>query len=727
MFDNQTESPDWTNSQTIVEEESSDFFFNSNNTNDPLATEIIQSSNITVDQFDSTSEINSTIAIDTNGDYLTGISTSDSVVGANTSFSGQGETIVETDDSGIPHIKADSLADGVYAQGYVQAGDRLWQMEYQRRAANGTLAEVLGEDAVEQDTAVRTLGINQSAEIAYKNLSPESKAIVDSYTAGINDYLESNPTLPPEFATLGYEPEPWQPTDTLAIVQLQIFSVGTTDGGELARFQLLEQGIAPERIEELLSSGIAGNPTILQPEDIAASDYSIAEPTPEVVAESAAIEGNILSQYESLFPNIEASNSWVVSGDRTTTGKPFLANDPHLNLQNPSVWYQSSIESPEASVIGVSIPGIPGIQNGYNRNIAWGQTSTQADTQDYYLLEETEDGSGYTYQGEIQPYEIREETIQVKDGEAVTIEVKDSVYGPVISDLAGLEQPVALQSVGLEPANGTIEAFFDISKAENWADFTTSLETVANPISNFVYADVEGNIGYIAPGKYPIRQSGHTGKYPIPGTGEFDWQGTIPSEEVPQVYNPESGYIVTANNKITPDDYPYEINGNFAPGYRAARVTELIESDDLLSIEDMAAIQYDQVSLLYRDFRPVLEQIEPNSPEAQQWRDRLLNWDGDIQPDSVEATIFEAWYVELTRLPGEEVGQDFWNEPGFLLQAFASGEYTAEDAEIALDTVVTQYGDDVPEWGEVHQASFEPLSTARKRFASSFRWRSLHG
>jgi penicillin G amidase len=612
--------------------------------------------------------------------------------------------VIDRDEFGIPHIQANSTTDGVLAQGFVQAEDRLWQMEYRRRFANGTLAEVLGEDAVGIDTAIRTLGIGKTAQVAYNNLNAESKAIVDAYTEGVNAYLANAEELPTEFTTLGYQPDWWLPTDTIAIAQLQNYLVGTTDGGELTRFELLTQGVAPERIAELLPNDGEGETTILKTEDVAGQDFEIQPPDRETIAETEALETAILEDLADLFPDIKASNSWVVSGDRTTTGEPFLANDPHLGLENPSAWYQSEISTPELQVIGASLPGIPGIQVGRNNDIAWGQTATQVDTEDLYFLQETEDGTGYFYQGEVNDYEIREETIEVKGGETVTIDVKESVYGAVVSDIFGIEQPVANKALGLEPVDGLIDAFTGINQASNWQEFTTSLESIVNPISNFVYADVEGNIGYIAPGSYPIRQPGHTGEYPIAGTGEFDWQGFIPNEDVPQLYNPESGYIVTANNRLTPDNYPYQINGSFDPGYRAERITELIESKDKLSVEDMQAIQLDVFSIPYRDFKPLIEDLTPTTERAEQWQQRLLDWDGNILPDSQEASVFEAWYVELTRIPSEETGTESWNEPRYL-----QATVTPEQAATALDAALARLGAAIPEWGEIHQASFEPL------------------
>ena len=630
MFDNDIQLSDSMDAAIANEANNSvELFPTNSDLNTAAGIDSIQSQDLVMTELTTQSELDDSIDLTTESANLTRMSDSTPIAGVDSSDVGSTEEItglsaevsIETDEFGIPYINGENLSDSVYGQGYVHAQDRLWQMEYQRRAATGTLAEVLGEDALQQDTTTRTLGIDRLAETAYENLAPESKQIVDNYTAGINDYLKNNPELPVEFETLGYQPEAWQPTDVMAVTQLSIFSIGSTNGGERTRFELLEQGISPDRIAELLPDYSADDTTIISSEQTAQSEFSVPEPTPEAIAEAAEIEQGIFEQFQSVFPDVEASNNWVVSGDRTTTGSPILANDPHLQLQNPSFWHQSAIESPEVGAVGVSIPGIPGIQIGRNRDIAWGQTNTLADTQDFYALQETEDGSGYIYQGETQSYETRSETIQVKDAEPVNIEVKESVYGPVVSEAFGVEQPVALQAVGLEPVNGSIEAFVGINQAENWDDFTSSLESFGNPAYNFVYADVKGNIGYIAPGKYPIRQPGHTGEYPVPGTGEFDWQGFIPQAEVPQLYNPESGYIVTANNQQVPDNYPYQINGSYAEPYRAERITELIEGKEKLSLEDMQEIQLDRVTLLYRDFRPILEELEPTSERGQEWRE----------------------------------------------------------------------------------------------------------
>ncbi|MGL6337795.1 MAG: penicillin acylase family protein, partial [Waterburya sp.] len=622
---------------------------------------------------------------------------------------------IEIDVSGIPHIKAQSDQDALFAQGYMHARDRLFQMEYARREASGTLAEVLGKDYLDSDIQSRTRGNNQLAETTYQNLNPETKEFVDAYTAGINNYLTNNP-LPAEFKALGYQPEPWQATDVMLAAQ-----VNGGDGGEFNHARLLELGLSQERIEELEPER-EDSPTIIQPEDIPLSQSSTTSPTESV--ENTQLLTSSISEGEWVFPESAEpeynSNNWVISGSKTTTGKPFLANDPHGDLNSPSQSYQTELESPNLDVVGISSPGIPGIIIGRNNDIAWGETSSQVDTDDYYLLEETKDGSGYMYQGKVKPYEITDETIQVKDSESVTIQVKETVYGPEVSDLYGLDQPVALKSVTLEPNNGLLEAIVGVNQASNWEEFKGSVESLKVPRSNFVYADVEGNIGYIAPGKYPIRQPGHTGEYPVSGTGEFDWQGFIPPEDVPQVYNPESGFIVTANNKITPDNYPYEINGEFDPGYRAERINELINSKDKLSLEDMQSIQLDQVSLLYRDLKPILEKTNPTSEQGKYWRDRLLTWDGNLSLNSQEATVFESWFTELTKLPASEVGQEYYSNPTFIIKSIQTGDPAIDhpgsqpgaydEVAQAFEAGIERFGDSIPAWGDIHKASFEPLN-----------------
>ena len=330
MFDRNIQFEEETNSSILTNinnDNLANFFSPIENSSSGI--DIVDSQNLDFEFPKDDAEIKAKFGGVIDGDYITGTSASTSVIGdlaANDSLTAaslnltgsDGDITVGIDNYGVPRIDAASLDDAVYAQGYVHAKDRLWQMEYQRRAAKGTLAEVLGKDALEQDIYVRTLGIDAIAEEAYNNLSLESKQIVDAYTAGVNVYLQENSALPPEFEALGYQPEAWSAIDVMAIAQLQIFSVGTTDGGELRRFELLQQGISPERIEQLLPDYPADAATILSPETVSQIDYGTDEPISESAEQSAQIEQQITSQLSPLFPSPEASNSWVVSGDRST-------------------------------------------------------------------------------------------------------------------------------------------------------------------------------------------------------------------------------------------------------------------------------------------------------------------------------------------------------------------------------------------------------------------------
>jgi penicillin amidase len=612
---------------------------------------------------------------------------------------------VEREPSGVAHVRAASERDLFFALGAVHAQDRLWQMEFQRRAGAGRLSEVLGEATLEEDRFLRTWGFYRAAGSAYESLGPDGKLAVDSYVEGINAYLDSDPPLPVEFTLLGYEPEPWRPADVLVWAKMMSLDLSTNWDSELQRYRLLAAGMSEERMEELIPPYPEDATTILGSEEL-----------PEVAAADGELAGALLAAGGSLPSGLEASNNWVVSGERTASGEPLLANDPHLGLGAPSLWYLAHLESPTLEAVGATLPGLPAVVIGHNREIAWGVTNVGADVQDLYVLEEA--GEGYRHDGEARPYEVREEVIEVAGGEPVTLEVRETVYGPVISDIEeGVPgaRPLALRWTSLEPEDRTLEAFLGLNRARDWEEFNRALEDYVAPSQNFVYADRAGNIGYVASGLLPVRAEGHTGLVPVPGTGGLDWEGYIPEDERPRTFNPEAGYVVTANNKVTPEDYPYDISFEWAEPYRADRITEMIEARDELTAEDMVEIQQDYTSLLFRDFLPFLERLEPDSEEAARWRDRLLEWDGVATPNSREAAAFAAFYAELTRLPAAEVGEEHWDEPRYLLNALEEGDPNCEPATAegclrfasgALDRALERFGGDVPEWGEVHRATF---------------------
>ncbi|RDI95100.1 penicillin acylase family protein [Meiothermus sp. QL-1] len=613
---------------------------------------------------------------------------------------------------GVLHIKAETDPDVFFALGVAHAQDRLWQMEFQRRIGAGRLSEVLGRSTLDQDRFLRTWGFYRAAEEAYKNLSPEGKAVVDAYVAGVNAYLATNPPLPLEFRLLGFRPEPWKPADVLVWAKMMSYDLSGNWRSELMRLQWAARGISPERMAELKPPYPEDAPTVLQSEDLR------QPPPPRPDQDAARRLLSLADQLPRAFQRpgaLWASNNWVIGPARSASGKPLLANDPHLGLGAPSIWYLVHMEAPNYKAIGSSFPGLPAVVIGRNERIGWGVTTVGADVQDLYILEEAP--GGYRYQGRIEPWRIRTEVIRVKGEADVVLRVRESRYGPVINDVVDSPgaRPLALRWTSLDPTDRTLEAFLGIARAKNWEEFKAALAPYNAPSQNFVYADVDGNIGYIAPGRFPIRRPGHTGLVPVPGDGNWDWQGYLPPSAWPQVLNPKEGFIATANNKVTPPDYPHTLSLEWEEPYRALRIRELILGKEKLTLEDMVAMQQDLQSLIYREFRPALEALTPLSENARRWRERLLAWDGVMRAEQAEPTVFQAWYTELSRLPAREVGQAFWDEPRYLLKALRQGDPACqtqdtqtclEYAALALDKALDRLGGNPPRWGEVHQATF---------------------
>jgi penicillin amidase len=615
---------------------------------------------------------------------------------------------------GVLHIKAQTDEDAFFALGVAHAQDRLWQMEFQRRVGAGRLSEVIGSATLDQDRFLRTWGFYRAAEQAYASLSPNARTVVDAYVAGINAYLATNPALPLEFRLLGFRPEPWKPADVLVWAKMMSYDLSGNWRGELQRLQWAAKGMSPERMAQLWPPYPSDAPTVLQSEDLqlpppakpdgesARSLLTLAARLPQALH----LPGELMAR---------ASNNWVIGPSRTVSGKPLLANDPHLGLGAPSVWYLVQMEAPTYKAIGSSFPGLPAVVIGRNERIGWGVTTVGADVQDLYIMEEV--AGGYRYKGQTVPWRTRTEVIKVKGAPDVTLRVRESRYGPVINDVVSNPgaRPLSLRWTSLDPTDRTMEAFLAIARAQNWEQFKAALALYNAPSQNFVYADVDGNIGYMAPARFPIRRSGHSGLMPVPGDGNWDWQGYLPQVEWPQVYNPKEGFIVTANNKATSPNYPHTISLEWEEPYRAQRIRELILSKDKLSLEDMVAMQQDVTSLLFREFKPVLEVLNPLSENARQWKTRLLAWDGAMRAEQLEPTVFQAWYTELTRLPSKEVGQDFWERPRYLLEAMRQGDPACRTADtqtcldfaaLALDRALDRFNNNPPRWGDIHQATF---------------------
>jgi penicillin amidase len=583
------------------------------------------------------------------------------------------------DADAVPHIRAQSEADAMFGLGYAHAQDRLWQMEFQRRIGNGRLAEFAGPSQLETDKFLRTLGVARAAASAWASMDPEPRALIEAYVAGVNAFVaaHSGRELPVEFTILGIQPEPWRPEDVIAWSKMMAWDLGGNWSGELLRAELIAR-LGPQQAAELLPAYLDGGPLILPEGNIAGQgrktndQRSVAQgdtsPRSLVVGPSSsrllAINRALKSEL-GLGGTMVGSNNWVVGGARSTTGKPLLANDPHLGARIPSIWYLAHISGGQLDAIGATLPGVPGVVIGHNQRIAWGVTNTGPDVQDLFI-ERVNDQGQAEYQGRWEPMQIISETIKVKGEADVTIQVRVTRHGPLISDvIEGVDQPLAFRWTALDAEDGTFAAFLNINLAQSWDAFTAALRDYSAPMQNFVYADVDGNIGYYAPGKLPIRASGD-GTVPAEGwTGASDWTGYVPFEELPHAFNPPQGYIATANNKVAPDSYPYPISSDWAAPYRAARIVELIEAKPKLSPDDMAAIQADARSALARDLLPLMLNASVAGDRARQAVELLRGWDGTVSGDSAVAAVFEAWYQAIPEhVFRDEVGDAIWEDYG---------------------------------------------------------------
>jgi penicillin amidase len=572
---------------------------------------------------------------------------------------------VVRDKMGVPHIYADNSHDLFFAQGYVHAQDRFWQMEFWRRIGYGRLSEILGESALEDDRFIRTLGWRRVAEAEVALLDGSSRAGLEAYAQGVNAYLaERKRRLGLEFTVLrlngvSYNPEPWTPVDTLTWGKVMAWDLGGNMDSELDRLKL-QALVGDEMLADYWPEYPEDRPLIVP--SAAGLDTTGVEWLAQL--QEKVTRGLALGSGPDL-----GSNNWVVSGERTVTGMPILANDPHLGIQMPSIWYEVGLHCERCpyEVVGFSFAGMPGVIIGHNARIAWGVTNVGPDVQDLYIEKvDPDDPDRYQYKGQWLDMEVRYETIRVAGrDEPVVIKVRSTRHGPIINDIVGGPgrswsygwQPLALRWTALEP--GTLaRSVFGIHQARNWQEFRIALESWSVPSQNFVYADVDGNIGYQCPGQIPIRAKGD-GNLPVPGwTGEYEWIGTIPFEELPTQFNPAEGYIVTANNAVVGPEYPYHISSDWDPGYRAQRITDMLGSAGLLSVEEMGRIQMDGVSGSAVEVLPYLLALQPEDDDAKEALAALAGWDGTMRADSQPAAIYAAFWVALMdNLFADELGQ----------------------------------------------------------------------
>ena len=644
---------------------------------------------------------------------------------------------------GVPHISAASVDDAIYALGFVHAQDRLWQMEVNRRTAAGRLAEVFGASALEADRFLRALGVRRAAEANLKRLDKDTRALLETYAAGVNAFMNTKPVLPIEFWLTGAKFEPWTPVDSLGWIKMMAWDLSGNWRNELLRMRL-SKTLPLSRIHEFLPPYPGEAP--LEITDLRKLYNSIEKEAPRLAEKSGSEPDIPHIRISGSDPDFQAeglgSNNWVVSGARSATGKPLLANDPHLGLTAPAVWYFAHISAPGLEAIGASLPGVPAIVLGRNSHFAWGFTNTGPDVQDLYI--ERLDGAGnYLTPDGPKPFTLHEEVIKVKGGVDVRLQVRVSRHGPVISDVSRVAQEasprghvIAMQWTALREDDLTMQSAVKIARAKDWPGFVAALRDYHSPQQNVVYADAQGNIGFVAAGRVPVRKPDNDlkGLAPAPGwMAKYDWAGFIPYEELPRAYNPADGAITTANHRITPRGYPHYLTSEWQPPYRANRITELLGAVRSHSVGSFARIQGDVVSQPVKELLSRLAKVTPKSEQGRRALQLLQEWDGAMLADRPEPLIMSAWWREFSRaIYADELGDNFrgnWlTRAQFLINVLNDkdrqgrwcdntrtkavehcDDLLAKTLEDALADLRKRYGDDMSawRWGAAHSARHE--------------------
>jgi len=563
---------------------------------------------------------------------------------------------------GRPWIRANSIEDAVTAQGFVMAQDRLWQMDLLRRASAGDLSEIFGGVALKFDEDSRTLGMRQAAERAAANASPEIRGMLAAYARGVNEYIaQRGKKLPLEFVALGYRPLPWTPADTY-LISLYMYRTLTSTWQEKLNRQWILAKVGPDRARDLFvedspldhliwtAASPASQPDPRKAADVLPRGTRAPSGIPPFTPAEWDAARDFLAQFDEQTRQIIGSNNFVVSGARTASGKPLLANDTHLQLSVPALWYVIHLTAPGLNVQGFALPGAPLVIIGHNDRIAWGFTNSNADVQDLYI--ESFDPANpllYRANGKLLTAEVRHEVIHVRAKPNVNLDVIVTRHGPIVHrdppEQGG--RAYALRWTALEPG-GLDFGFPLLDEAQNWREFVETTRRISGPGQNTIYADVDGNIGFTIPARIPIRASGN-GALPVPGdTDEFEWKGYIPFDELPRALNPAGGIIATANARTVDPGYKYYLTDRQAGPYRTARLYELLSNRTGLTPADCNAIQNDIVSLpnrfLAAELVTAANAKPPRDPHTQRLIARLQGWDARATADSVETS-----FVEFTR------------------------------------------------------------------------------
>ncbi|MFO7708675.1 MAG: penicillin acylase family protein [Desulfobacterales bacterium] len=560
----------------------------------------------------------------------------------------------------VPHVYATHETDLYRAVGWCMAQDRLFQMDLIRRVTTGRLSEVIGEKTVEVDHLMRALRISEKSQAMMAGLDPGAIAALEAFADGVNQYIEAHRgRLPLEFTLLGYAPEPWEPLNSLNVTGYLAFDLSTGWKPEIFLHRVAQK-LGAARARELLPQW-AGDPQFIYPDPV--------RPQPE-----AALGSLLLANAETIgalgLAVFSGSNNWAVAGAASASGHPILANDMHLGLNAPGIWYQMHhVLEGRFNVTGVVVPGQPHITAGHNEHLAWGYTNVSADDMDFYLEKiNPENPDEYEFNGAWRKMTVRREQIRVKGDKVEARTIRFTHRGPILTALQKTGgAAISMHWTGNEPSN-EFRSLHLLRQARNWDDFKNAMKTFGAASQNTLYADTAGNIGLYCCASAPIRAPGDDGIAIMPGwTDAHDWQGMVPFEDLPHAYNPPDGRLCSANNRTASDDYPHYIGTWYSPDYRFRRIREMLDGKDRLSVEDFRRMQADWKSAMVADMRPditaSLERAQDLSALEKRCSQILAAWDGVMTPDSAAAAVFEVFCVNLLpNLLADELGDDLFQD-----------------------------------------------------------------
>jgi penicillin G amidase len=661
------------------------------------------------------------------------------------------------DADAIPHVIATTKLDALFGLGYVHAQDRLWEMEFQRRIGHGRLSEILGSATLPQDRFLRTVGFGRAARAAWASMPDWAKEQVNAYVAGVNAFIATHhgATLPPEFTLLRFEPEPWTPVDVVVWVKMMAWDLSGNYSFELLRHDLLAT-VGAEKMAQLMPPYTADGLSILGGGAAASDAVARRLPFGGTQGTQPGVGAALLSSLSAGDERVRdfllggatseglGSNNWVVDGTLTASGKPLLANDPHLGTRLPSTWYLAHLSAGEFDVIGGTFPGTPAVALGRNRFIAWGATNVAADVEDLYRERLDADGTHYEFRGAQEPITVIPETIVVKGADAVRLNVRVTRHGPLVSDAINANnaasnttpkpppiEPLAFRWTALDADDGTLTAFLKVNEARSWDEFTAALSGYVVPSQNFVYADTAGHIGYYAPGRIPIRASGD-GSSPADGwTGDAEWTGWVPFDRLPHLYDPPEHVIVTANHRPAPPSYGFNLGVDWTEPYRAQRILDLLRGKTKLTPDDFARMQADTVSLHAKALLPVLLARTAHASAAEQSAlDVLRRWNFDAGADSAAAAIFQAWFLRLApAVTGDDIGaatEELYQGKFTYVSRFLANTLASNDASWCDDrTTKTRESCDDAVLGALRKA-IEDLQHRLGSDMTRWRWDAVH-